>query len=372
MYTFIERCKICYTWLQDDLSRNIFWKRLQFDMEPTMGHAMELLALNPFLSSSDIQEALSWKKQLEDFSKSGKKLVVYGAGGIGKKAAETLLLEGVEFYGFCGRKGPEGYPNGQLLGKPVISPEYLVKYADEFCVAICAEAITDIKNFLKKNNFPQHQIMRCFDLCENSQQYFEFPSLYHGGTAFVDGGCLDAHDDAVFRTWCGNNYSYILAFEPDPQNYSVCIEKAKEHGIDRIDLVQAALSKQTGEVCFSSNYNGGSHILQDGITGIAAKTRNETKVKTYALDDFIDDRPIGFIKLDVEGAELDALKGSEKTIVRDKPFMALSVYHRNGDVLILMDYLHQLVPEYRFWLRHYGPLHYETVLYASPEQIGVK
>ena len=102
MYTFIERCKICYTWLQDDLSRNIFWKRLQFDMEPTMGHAMELLALNPFLSSSDIQEALSWKKQLEDFSKSGKKLVVYTCPGcsLSTYGPTTKTLRGGMFPNF--------------------------------------------------------------------------------------------------------------------------------------------------------------------------------------------------------------------------------------------------------------------------------
>ena len=82
----------------------------------------------------------------------------------------------------------------------------------------------------------------------------------------------------------------------------------------------------------------------------------------------MDEREVGFIKLDIEGAELDALHGAERTIIRDKPFLALSVYHRNGDVLALMTFLHEIVPEYKFWLRHYGPLHYETVLYASVDK----
>ena len=51
--------------------------------------------------------------------------------------------------------------------------------------------------------------------------------------------------------------------------------------------------------------------------------------------------------------------------MRDKPLCAISVYHKPGDVLAVMDYLHELVPEYRFWLRHYSPANSETVLYAG-------
>lgn len=50
--------------------------------------------------------------------------------------------------------------------------------------------------------------------------------------------------------------------------------------------------------------------------------------------------------------------------VRDRPLLALSVYHRMGDMLAIMDYLHHLVPEYRFWLRHYSVGLADTVLCA--------
>lgn len=69
--------------------------------------------------------------------------------------------------------------------------------------------------------------------------------------------------------------------------------------------------------------------------------------------------------MDIEGSEMAALHGARKTIQRDKPFLALSVYHRRGDILAILECLHSFVPEYRFWLRHYGPLAHETVLYAA-------
>lgn len=74
---------------------------------------------------------------------------------------------------------------------------------------------------------------------------------------------------------------------------------------------------------------------------------------------------VGFIKMDIEGAEFDALHGAKGVIVRDKPMLALSVYHRAGDMLAMMDYLHSLVPEYHFWLRHYSIGLADTVLYVS-------
>ena len=71
------------------------------------------------------------------------------------------------------------------------------------------------------------------------------------------------------------------------------------------------------------------------------------------------------IKMDIEGAEFDALHGAEKVIRRNKPLLAICVYHRQGDMLAIMTYLRELVPEYRFWLRHYSVLDFETVLYAA-------
>jgi len=74
---------------------------------------------------------------------------------------------------------------------------------------------------------------------------------------------------------------------------------------------------------------------------------------------------VGFIKLDVEGAEFATLQGEKGVIVRDRPLLAISVYRRKGDMLALMDLVRQFVPEYRFWLRDYSIGAVDTVLYAS-------
>ena len=88
------------------------------------------------------------------------------------------------------------------------------------------------------------------------------------------------------------------------------------------------------------------------------------EIPLVMLDEIVGNTTVSFIKMDIEGSELPALRGAAKTIRRDKPLCAISAYHRPGDVIVLMQYLKSLVPEYQFALRHYSNIDTETVLYA--------
>ena len=68
--------------------------------------------------------------------------------------------------------------------------------------------------------------------------------------------------------------------------------------------------------------------------------------------------------MDVEGAELKSLMGARRTITRDHPRLAISVYHTLEDIYEIPCYILSIVPEYKFYLRHYCSRDYETVLYA--------
>lgn len=197
-----------------------------------------------------------------------------------------------------------------------------------------------------------------------------FPELYKKGTAFVDAGCLDMTTSIEFSKWCGGSYSKILAFEPNRSAYLDCIKRTAMEKLPNVELFNIGLGNRTETVQFSSSSNGSSHITGEGcrIKSSLEECRIETAYETVQiakLDEFTCTEKVGFIKMDIEGMELDALAGSERTILRDKPLLAISVYHRAGDVLAIMDYLRCLVPEYRFWLRHYAPFGTETVLYAA-------
>ena len=70
------------------------------------------------------------------------------------------------------------------------------------------------------------------------------------------------------------------------------------------------------------------------------------------------------IKLDIEGAELEALKGARETILRHKPKLAICIYNKPEDMIDIPLYIKELVPEYKLYVRHYTNTNDETVLYA--------
>ena len=73
---------------------------------------------------------------------------------------------------------------------------------------------------------------------------------------------------------------------------------------------------------------------------------------------------ITFIKMDVEGAELKSLMGACNTIRRDRPKLAISIYHKDKDMVRIPLYIRSLIPDYRLYVRHYSNNANETVLYA--------
>jgi FkbM family methyltransferase len=93
------------------------------------------------------------------------------------------------------------------------------------------------------------------------------------------------------------------------------------------------------------------------------------QVRTLNIDDLCarENLPrVDFIKMDIEGAEVDALKGSEQTIRRHKPKLAVTLYHSLGDFAAIPKFLADLNLGYRFFLDHFSINHEETVLFATP------
>ena len=87
-------------------------------------------------------------------------------------------------------------------------------------------------------------------------------------------------------------------------------------------------------------------------------------IHTASIDDVLDGGRATFIKLDVEGAEYEALVGAKQTIQKYHPRMAISIYHKPEDIFTLPALVLSYSADYRFYLRHYQLSRYETILYA--------
>jgi hypothetical protein len=74
------------------------------------------------------------------------------------------------------------------------------------------------------------------------------------------------------------------------------------------------------------------------------------------------------IKIDIEGLELDALKGGKHVIFNSRPILAVALYHKPNDIWQIPAYIHFLAPEYKIYLRRYAEECWEEVMYAIPKE----
>ena len=371
-YDFVKRMSELYGLLQDDQSKALFWDRLTFDVAPGVINIIDMFADGIGLTADQGKEQHTIHQKLENLKAQGQRVFLYGGGVCGKALAECLMQENIPFYGFCDRSGNSEI--GKKFGKPVVTPQYLLEHSStSFAIITTIDYFEEIKQFLLAQQFPADHILPFFraDFAnQGRRQYFEFPEKFRPGTAFVDGGCYDGADSIYFAQWCHGNYSKIFAFEPDSQNAEKCSENVRLAGVRDFELRQAGLSRECGTANFSAGNEQFSHIVDhmeggDLLFDMIDPAKNVETVHLEPLDQIVGDTPVGFIKMDIEGAELEALRGAEKSLLRDKPLLAICIYHKAGDMLAIMDYLHTLIPEYHFWVRHYSPFSYETLLYAS-------
>lgn len=374
MYEFERRMVRLYGLLEDDVSRNLFWARLKYEAEPeNVDAALALYRKSLTVPWNEFVE--SFRENIARARAANKKLALFGAGGDAAFYARVFDKIEMTFDVFCDSK-----KYGQTLyGHPVISPGELLEFADDYYVMITTRTYADdITRLLTDCGFPAERIIPemprllqtppFFDE-RSPKQYFEFPEMFRHGTAFVDGGCFDGTDSLIFSRMYAGKYSKIFAFEPDHDNFIVC-QGALSSGGGQTELLEAGLGSRVTSGEFAKKAGGGSYFPVVDVGHFAQIPRlagcNDTfPVRIVALDDVVGDTTVGMIKMDIEGAEYDALRGAKNTILRDRPFLAICVYHRQGDMLAIMDYLHELAPDYRFYLRHYSVMDgTETVLYA--------
>lgn len=189
----------------------------------------------------------------------------------------------------------------------------------------------------------------------------------HVGDCVVDGGgCWG--DTALYFAHKVGASGRVFTFEFTPTNLGIMRKNlALNPSLEnRVEVVERALWDRSG-VSLDYSENGPGTKLAEG--GSAGMTRTAV---TLSIDDLVTEKHlarIDFIKMDIEGTELAALKGARQTLQRFKPKLAVCVYHRLEDFFDIPDYLESLGLNYRFFLRHFSIHAEETVLFATTEQV---
>ena len=343
---------------------------------------------------------------------------LYGGGYTGKVIIDLFSRDGVEIRGII--DDDEGLQGEKILGIPVISfEEFCTEYQSENNINVVLTSIygktilkklrileklkifelydwyNDIigmKGWINTKNVNELEILKqewnllkgnwsdkdsikvldgvwkylktrdlnvIADICTDQEQYFipEVLSAIKSPLCIIDAG---AYRGELFQSFTQNNLCIKkwYCFEPDPENYSMLVRQSKRNNLEgKQECINKGLWDKSGKLYFEGGRAVVSRIVPYNTTDFA---------EVVSIDEFINMGECNFIKMDIEGSELPALKGGQNVIKRERPILAISIYHSVRDYWEIPKFLMSELENYQYYVRQHALIGSETVLYAIP------
>ena len=199
------------------------------------------------------------------------------------------------------------------------------------------------------------------DFIREQYRYRDIVSVNEGDYVIDAGACYG--DTALYFSCQNKGKGKVYSFEFMPENLEIFeknLQLNPEYA-DNIVLVKKAISDKTGEKV---------NFVLDGPGTSVSRLGNDDgalSVDTITIDDCVAAEKISkvdFIKMDIEGSEVPALKGAVETIRKFKPKLAICGYHKEDDLWTIPQLIKSILPEYRLYIDHHTCMNNETVIYA--------
>lgn len=341
-------------YMQDEKSKELFEARMKYAVTGNLSYIYEAIHKDEDVSyrGCDI-------KQLYEFYHD-KNFVIYGASSSGLHTffiLEHSVLKN-RVIAFC--DSDERKQGNTILNIPIVPPSDPIMKDRNTLVIIASDYLLDIYRTLlyfgvQRSNI---YIFSCYGRIDATCgfQYFDYFQPKED-EVFVDAGSYNLDSSIQFIKWTKNNYSKIFAFEAEKQHYEYCKNYLDNHKISRIKLFNNALWKDDTLINIDAKLNGQSSIVT------TTTNSNYEITSAVKLDTILSNERVSFIKMDIEGAECEALEGSKSILQTQKPRLAISIYHKQFDFYTVPEYLLEFGYD-KFAIRHYSPQHHETILYA--------
>ena len=189
----------------------------------------------------------------------------------------------------------------------------------------------------------------------HKEQYFDkelIPSIKD--IVFVDGGA-----------YVGDTVPNIIKNFPDfkkiyciePNDLHINIAKRNFEKVKNIEFINCGLGNKKELISLEKQE------LQTNCN------HNYQTQNINTIDNIIEEK-VDFIKLDIEGAEQDAIDGAKNTIQKYKPILAICIYHKAEDWYKIPQKVLSFNPSYNIYLRHYMEGVFETVMYFIPKSLN--
>jgi len=168
---------------------------------------------------------------------------------------------------------------------------------------------------------------------------------------FVDGGAYDG--DTLEAASRHLRLRGAYAFEPDLDNFSKLAARSAGFAFP-VTCFPCGLSSRTRSLNFSAGQGGASAIGDEG----------GGRIQAARLDECLPNLPVTYLKLDVEGHEIEALAGAVNTLRRNRPILAIAGYHRWDDLWQIPRFIRELELGYRLRFRIHAHNTFDSVFYA--------
>lgn len=245
-------------------------------------------------------------------------------------------------------------PDVPVVGDGLFTYEYCVQNADKIdrlyhllADDISRQTFADVINFRISGKI--EYLNRC--TCKKSDIFGSIIKL-SDDEEYIDMGAYNGDTVLEFSELTGGRYKRIFALEPDTRNFRKLTKNTD--GMERINLFNAAAWNEDTSLAFSDRSGRNSKLTDSGV-----KLKQVAALRGDSLSE-----NATLIKMDVEGAEKEAICGCAESIANGSKLIC-ALYHRNGDIFELPLLVHEMNPKLKLYIRHlmYIPA-WETNLYA--------
>ncbi len=177
---------------------------------------------------------------------------------------------------------------------------------------------------------------------------------------FADCGAFDGDTLEQFIAKTQGQFRHVYCFEADPQSAGR-LEQRRERLESGLGARVSVLPQAVGA------HNGTIHLDALGTVSSAVCAEGGIEIQCVTLDAALAGAGVSLIKMDVEGYEAAALAGAAQCIRENRPVMAICIYHQQDHLWSLPLLLAELGDGYRFYLRAHVHDGWDLVCYAVPE-----
>lgn len=215
--------------------------------------------------------------------------------------------------------------------------------------------------YILKGLFIEKPYHNCFakSYCDRNEYFRKEIFNPNKSRNFIDCGAYEGDTFEEYLTFVDQKFENAYLFEMDEHSADILETRIQNFGEEikkKTYIFNRGVYDQEISLAISNT-------LHDGMAMVDMEGQKKQVFDT--LDHCVGNRLVDFIKMDIEGSELAGLRGAKKMIQKNKPNLAICIYHKVGDLWEIPECIKQLVPEYRFYIRHCSHYDQDMILYAT-------